>query len=489
MKLSQLLRDVCFIPPEWDRAISQIVTDSRVLQAGDLLLLPALEDKRREQIITQALANKPVAIVAEAQQGFVLGQGHVPIFYCPNLTAHINPLLLRFYAQVSDMQLIGVTGTNGKSSTTHFMAQLASMCHRPCALLGTLGNGLYPNITPTVNTTSDLATNLASLAQAHKQGASMAAIEVSSHGIAQQRIQGLPFTLGVFTNLSQDHLDYHHSMEEYFGVKQQFICHSGLVHVLICLDDEYGRVLYRQSQAAVKLSYGQAADADVRYELLEQSNQGLHLHLFSPWGEAQIKLPLLGAFNAANAIASLASLCLLGFDFKQLCAGLSQLQGVAGRMQVFSKPHAPTVILDFAHTPDALSGALQALSLANKKPNLVFGCGGERDRRKRPLMAQAAQQFAAKVWLTDDNPRHEEPAQIFADTLSDVAAHKFVCEHQRAVAIKQAVAASGSDELLLIAGKGHEAYQDIKGIKHPYSDAQVLLELGFTPLQGGAHAG
>ncbi len=488
MKLSQLLANVYPIVPEWDRKITQIVTDSRVLQAGDLFLLAALDDKKQAEIIAQAVTYKPVAIVVDAQEGFQFTPQQVPIFYIPNLTQHIPALLQQFYDSVKNMQLVGVTGTNGKSSITHFIAQLASACAKPCALLGTLGNGLYPDIVSTANTTSDLATNLATLEKAQKQGAMLAAIEVSSHGIAQKRIQGLDFSIGVFTNLSQDHLDYHGSMRDYFSVKQRFINQSNLDYALICIDDEYGQALFRQSTANQSISYGQHDQAQVRYEVMQQSVKGIQLKLITPWGESQVQLPLLGEFNAANVLASVASLCLLGFDFKQVCAALGQLQGVSGRMQVFSKEHAATVVLDFAHTPDALSCALQALQIGTQKPNLVFGCGGNRDRSKRPLMAQAADQFAAKVWLTDDNPRDEDSAQIFTDVLSGVAVNGFVCEHQRATAIASAVAASGVDDVLLIAGKGHESYQEIKGIKHPYSDVQTLLDLGFLPRGGNADA-
>lgn len=497
MMLSQLVAPEYNLPPEWDRCFNHIVTDSRVINEGDLFMLKQVDEAYRKTIVDDALSKKPAAILADAEEGFSMGQGGIPVFYLPSLSTHINAYLHRFYDCANQLRLVGVTGTNGKSSVTHYLAQLLDYSQQSCALMGTLGNGVYPKIRTTSNTTSDLATNLAVLNQAHEQGAQFAAIEVSSHGIEQNRLAGLDFEIALFTNLSQDHLDYHGSMDAYFDVKKRFINHPDMPVSIICIDDEYGQQLFEEASAQRAFSYGQNPKADICYEILKTDAQSMSIKVSSPWGEASAKLRLLGEFNAANAVASFACACALGMEFEQAINGLAYLQPVAGRMQVFRNPtqaeSSVTAVIDFAHTPDALERALTALIIEDKKSNLVFGCGGNRDQTKRALMACVAKQHANKVWVTDDNPRDEDPEQIFNDVLSAVPGHDFYCEHNREQAIKQAIEATAAGEVLLIAGKGHENYQEVKGIKTPYSDYQVLESLGFSTVSsqqtGGAYVG
>lgn len=493
MKLSQMLAPDYIVPPELDEEFDDMVTDSRDLSYGDLFVLTQVDETRRKPIIDDALSKKPVAILVDAEESFQMEQGDVPVFCFPNLSEHVEEWLHQVYPHAHKLRLVGVTGTNGKSSTTHYLAQLLDYVSKPCGLIGTLGNGVYPDIGSTRNTTSDLATSLSVLNKAYESGAQIAAIEVSSHGIEQNRLKGLEFELVVFTNLSQDHLDYHGSMDAYFATKKSFINQPDVPVALICIDDEYGQSLINDAKTPNAFSYGQHAQADIRYELVSTTAKGIVVKIVSPWGEAQTCLPLLGEFNAANAIAALACACVLGVEFEQAVTGLSSLKPAAGRMQVFNKSSADSVtaVVDFAHTPDALARALQALMVDGKKPNLVFGCGGNRDKSKRALMALAAKEFAHQIWLTDDNPRDENPEDIFADVLSASGASTFNCEHNREQAIKQALKATSAGEILLIAGKGHENYQEVKGIKQPYSDEKVLESLGFIALgnsvKGGAN--
>lgn len=494
MKLSQLVKNDMYMPPEWDREFNHISIDSRTIGKDDLFIaLPGLQG-HGEQYINAAIEQGAVAVLAAGAMAFRCEKSahfaSVPVFYAEEVSTCFSQWVQQRYA-LNSMQLIGVTGTNGKSSVTQYIAQLAELSAEPCGVFGTLGNGRWPNLKATKNTTSDLVTLAKELNEIKLEGVNLAALEVSSHGLVQQRIAGLNFQTAVMTNLSQDHLDYHGSMADYFAAKKQLFTDYSIHNALINIDDEYGQQLAADSAIkANKLTYGKHPDAQVRCTLLAFDKHGMHAELKSPWGVAQLVLPLMGEFNLVNVTAAIAVLTLQGMDFHQLCEQTKNLRSVSGRMEVYSKHNAPTVVVDFAHTPEALRNVLLALQPWQRKVTTVFGCGGDRDRSKRPLMCAVACELSEQVWLTDDNPRHEDPEQIFNDALKGadtaVNGNAINTEHDRATAITQALTATKASDIVLITGKGHEVYQDIKGKKIPYNDGQFLIEQGYQRL-GGVH--
>lgn len=489
MKLTELIAGDFFLPPEWNREFNHIVTDSRDVQKGDLFIARRGLHAHGDEYIKAAVDNGAVAVLAEGDMGFRCESSPhfpmVPVFFAPEVGSHLQQWLYRRY-DPSAMQLIAVTGTNGKSSVTQYIAQLAELCGVPCGVLGTLGNGRWGNLQPTRNTTADLAVILRQLEQLQQQGVNLVALEVSSHGLQQERVAGLSFAASVLTNITQDHLDYHGSMEHYIAAKRRLFTDYAATHALINTDGEYGRLLAAEKNLpAPALTYGHDTDAQIRYQLLALDMQGMHAELTTPWGVAQLILPLIGEFNLANVCAAITVLTWQGLDFNNLCATASRLQAVDGRMELYVKDNAPLVVVDFAHTPDALRNVLEALRPWQRPLTTVFGCGGERDRSKRPLMAAVVKELSQQVWLTDDNPRAEDPQQIFNDALAGVSGIN--SEHDRRQAIVTALAATTADGIVLIAGKGHENYQEIAGVKHPYRDADVLLAQGYQRA-GAQHA-
>lgn len=478
MKLSQITQSDCYIPPEWDRDVRHLRVDSRLLQAGDALLVRATDAAQRDQYMADGLERGAVALVVRGDVGFACAASGVPIFSTPTVVSQWITWLHRCYAKVAQLPLIGVTGTNGKSSVTQYIAQLLQHEGQPCGLLGTLGNGVWPHLHATANTTSDLAITLQQLS-AMVDHVSCAALEVSSHGLEQQRIAGLAFKSAVFTNLSHDHLDYHQSMTRYFAAKKRLFEEYPLAYALINIDDEFGRALQHSVRGEVSvLTYGRCATADVCIENVRWLGSAMEARVRSPWGDDVVRVPLLGDFNMSNAVAAMAVLAQQGMNWHALLRAAEHLHPVAGRMAFYRHLDGRTAVIDFAHTPDALANAVAALPVTN--PYVVFGCGGDRDRSKRPLMA-AALAGVEHVWLTDDNPRHEDPERIWHDVLQHPAAQRFHRQHDRTHAIQAACAALPANGVVLIAGKGHELYQDIAGQRHDYSDESVLMALGFVP--------
>lgn len=489
MNLVELVQQDMFMPPEWSREFNHIQIDSRDVQKGDLFIARTAS---AEAFIADAIERGAVAVLAEGDMGFRCEASAffpmVPVFFTPAVKQHLSAWLHRRYP-LNDLQLVGVTGTNGKSSITQYIAQLMSALGKSCGVVGTLGNGVWPHLADTRNTTPDLSVVLRELANFQQQKVTYAALEVSSHGLQQERVQGVPFAIAVLSNLTQDHLDYHGDMESYFAAKRRLFIESEPHIALINIDDAYGQRL--ADDAAIKvqvLTYGKHPDADIRYELGALSDAGLSAVVHTPWGVASLQLPLVGEFNLANACAALAVLCVWNFPLVAVAQAASQLEPVNGRMELYSKDHSPLVVVDFAHTPDALTNVLQALKPWQKPITCVFGCGGDRDRQKRSLMMAAALAGANCVLLTDDNPRSEDPEQIFADALADVQPEQVTAMHDRARAIEHAITHSASEAVVVIAGKGHEAYQEIQGVKHPYSDAAVLQQLGYVKV-GGPYVG
>jgi UDP-N-acetylmuramoyl-L-alanyl-D-glutamate--2,6-diaminopimelate ligase len=488
MRLGAMVGSELFVPPEWDREFCHLVTDTRDVQSGDLFIARSGRQADGHIYVANAIAAGAVAVLEEGPTGFRCEAGGVPVFVFPDLSRYLTTWLQRRYAMAMQMPLLAVTGTNGKSSTVQYVAQLVTTLGQRCGVIGTTGNGVWPELAPTRNTTPDLATILRCLEIMQQQGATIAAMEVSSHGIDQGRIAGLSFVGAAITNVTQDHLDYHGDMDAYLATKARLFHEYSLQQALFNIDDErVAGLLTGEPLAAPVLTLSTQAmaggdleqEADIRIRVVALEPRCMRADLATPWGQAELRVPLIGEFNLTNAVMAISLLAMAGFDFDALVAAAASLRPVAGRMELYIKEQAPTVVVDFAHTPDALTTILKALQPWNCPLTLVYGCGGERDRSKRPLMTAAALAGAHQVWLTDDNPRHEDPDQIWSDALAVDGSERIHCEHDREAAISRALDASPVNGLVIVAGKGHEDYQEIAGVKHSYSDAAVLLEMGY----------
>jgi UDP-N-acetylmuramoyl-L-alanyl-D-glutamate--2,6-diaminopimelate ligase len=483
--------------------ISGLVTDNRDVELNDCFIALAGITHHGKQFIDDALERGASAVIVESDTDSVemkqnTQQENIPVIYLARLKLMLNTLLIDFYNQSTDafdMRLLAVTGTNGKSSITRFIAQMSAALNQPAGLMGTLGFGIWPDICESKNTTPELAVLLRQFSMMKQQGAEVVAMEVSSHGIEQQRIEGLTFDTAVFANLSQDHLDYHGDMESYFAIKRQLFLAPELKFAIINSDDDYGqRLLLDEAISAKKLSYGFADTADIKVVNWQMHGASIDADISTPWGNAHFSIDMVGDFNLANVLAAIAVLAVEEqFSLNEIVDAIENISPAPGRMQAYQKNDSAAAIVDFAHTPDALKNVLATLSRQMKKQSscgqsrqgklaLVFGCGGNRDKEKRALMSTVAQELADVIYLTADNPRHEELDTIITDMQLglDGASHKKVrIELDREQAINKAVNELNADDVLLIAGKGHETYQDVAGVKIPYSDEAVLLALGY----------
>jgi len=485
--------------PEWNPAeldklgipARRVEADSRRVLPGDVFLACRGEHVDGRDFIPAALARGAAAVLWDDADGFVWqSEWAVPNLPVPHLRERAGIVAAHVFGQPSQqMTVIGITGTNGKTSISHWLAQAFSLLDQKAALIGTVGNGFYGELTETSHTTPDPVTVQQRLAEYHRQGARVVTMEVSSHGLDQSRVNGVSFATAVFTNLTRDHLDYHHDMASYGAAKAKLFHWEGLKYAVINADDAFGRELIAavDKERTQVVSYG-LERGDVRPLSLSASLDGLELQVTTPWGEVAIRTALLGRFNAANLLACLATLCVNGVSLADAARVLGRIQPARGRMQRVGGGHEPLVVVDYAHTPDALEKALSTLAEirpAGSKLFCVFGCGGDRDAGKRPMMGGIAEQYADVAVVTSDNPRTENPQAILVDILAGMKSPGHV-EADRAAAIHWAVRAARAGDVVLIAGKGHEEYQDINKVKHPFSDFRVAEDA--LTAWGAAHA-
>ncbi|GHA85152.1 UDP-N-acetylmuramoyl-L-alanyl-D-glutamate--2,6-diaminopimelate ligase [Cognatilysobacter bugurensis] len=477
MRLSELLPDLEGIASEL--SIGGLAQDSRELRAGDAFV--AIEGFGRHGLAfaEQAREAGAAAVLFEppAPTDLPAPDDAVPV---PNLRARLGEIADLFHGRVTErMTVVGVTGTNGKTSTVQLLAQAWSLQDECAGTIGTLGAGLYGNVQPTGFTTPLVLKLHALLAQLHDDGAQAVAMEVSSHALDQGRVDGVHFDVAVFTNLTRDHLDYHGDMDAYGAAKARLFAWPGLRAAAINLDDTFGRELHASLPATVRgigLSSRGAVGAALKAESVVLDASGIAFDLVMGDERAHVQSSLLGRFNVDNLLAVAGTLVALDQPLTRVADTLSQLQPIHGRMNRLGRVGAqPLVVVDYAHTPDALEQALTSLH-AHTRGALwcVFGCGGERDRGKRPQMAAIAERLAARVIVTDDNPRREPGDAIVADILEGVTDRARVAvERDRAAAIATAIAQAGPDDVVLIAGKGHEPYQEIDGVQHPFDDTRI----------------
>jgi UDP-N-acetylmuramoyl-L-alanyl-D-glutamate--2,6-diaminopimelate ligase len=387
----------------------------------------------------------------------------------------------RFFGEPSKhLWVAGVTGTNGKTSCSHWIAQSLTSLGRPTAVIGTLGCGFPGAVDPTPNTTPDPVSLQARLHALRARGARAVAMEVSSHGLEQGRVNGVLFDVALFTNLTRDHLDYHGSMRAYGEAKARLFAWPGLKHAVVNLDDDFGAQLAsRIDRSRVNvIGYG-LGKGEIAGHKLDLSTRGLKLEITTPWGAASLASPLLGAFNAHNLLGVLGVLVTSDVALDDALAALARLEPVRGRMQTLRVEGAPLVVVDYAHSPDALEKALETLRALlpdEAKLHCVFGCGGDRDRGKRPLMGEIATRLADHCIVTSDNPRSENPRAIVDEIIAGAHANYRV-EEDRATAILEAMSAARPQDVVLIAGKGHETYQEIGEQRLPFDDFEVARQV------------
>ncbi|MBO9665070.1 UDP-N-acetylmuramoyl-L-alanyl-D-glutamate--2,6-diaminopimelate ligase [Dokdonella sp.] len=466
-----------------DILVHGLALDSRRVQPGDAFVALRGTAAHGIAFAPAAVERGAVAVLAEdagiADRESEIGEaGGAPVVWVEHLRGELGAIASHWFGEPSHaLQVIGVTGTNGKTSTVQLLAQALHGAGRSVATIGTLGAGPYGAIREGERTTPDVIAVHGLLAGFRDEGATHVAMEVSSHALDQGRVNAVAFDLAVFTNLTRDHLDYHGTMDAYGAAKQRLFAWPGLGAAIVNVDDAFGRALVSTVGEGTRLlRYGIERDeAEVIGRGIETGADGLMFHLTTPWGEGEVATRLLGRFNVSNLLAVAACLGQLGFSFAQIRAALAALEPVAGRMNRLGGDAQPLVVIDYAHTPDALEQALTSLR-AHCSGHLicVFGCGGERDAGKRPQMGAIAEALADRIVVTDDNPRGEDGDAIVAQIVAGLARpQEATIERDRAGAISLAIAAARPGDVVLIAGKGHEPYQEIAGRKQPFDDLAV----------------
>jgi UDP-N-acetylmuramoyl-L-alanyl-D-glutamate--2,6-diaminopimelate ligase len=451
--------------------IERLSSDSRRCAPGVAFFAYRGEKADGRRHIPDALARGAAAVVWEKGDGFAWQDGwRVPNAGVDELKQRAGELAADFYGRPSEaLWTCGVTGTNGKTSCSQWLAALLVKAGAKAGVIGTLGSGYPGSLHAGGNTTPDALELQERLAAFVREGAHAVTMEVSSHGLVQGRVNGVRFACALFTNLSHDHLDYHGSMQAYAAAKSRLFEMPGLQAAVLNLDDPLGRELARRTRArgVRTLGYGLEAPMQGVDEFLRADGDALD----SSWGRSPLQVNAVGRFNLANALGVLGCLLVKGVAFRDAVPLLAQLPSVPGRMQKVAE--RPLVVIDYAHTPDALEKVLGALrpAAAERGGRLValFGAGGDRDPSKRPLMGAVAAQLADRVVLTSDNPRGEDPAAIIAAIAAGVQRDCHI-EPDRGRAIAAAIAAAADEDVVLLAGKGHESYQEVRGARLPFSD-------------------
>jgi len=472
----------------------RLVNDSRVVMPGDTFVAYPGHARDGRDYIAQAIANGAASVLWE-RAGFRWDpQWHVRNLGVRALRHKVGAIASRLHGHPSRrLRVIGVTGTNGKTTCSQWIAQALTRCGRRCAVIGTLGYGLRAPLKPLVNTTPDALWLHAQLAEFARRGAQAVAMEVSSIGLDQDRVAGIEFETALFTNLTRDHLEYHRTMRRYQEAKARLFAWETLRHAVVNLDDAFGaklaRGIRRPGLDVIGYGFGAARGAQVSGAHVVSHANGVSFDVRTPWGAARVTGPVPGRHNAANLLGILAVLLAGGVSLRRAVAALAALKPLPGRLQRVGGGADPLVVVDYAHTPDALRQALTTLrELLNRHSSTVtrqssrlfcvFGCGGERDPGKRPHMGRIAARLSDRAVVTSDNPRGEDPEDIIRDIVAGVpgGARAVEIEADRRAAILRTVGEARRGDIVLLAGKGHEPYQEIRGVRHPFSDAAVARE-------------
>lgn len=469
-----------------DCLITGIAIDSRKIQAGDLFLAYRGEVLDGRDFISDAINKGAAAVLCEDIVPTKSAISTVvPIIVVPNLKKQVGLVAAKFYGYPArELTVIGITGTNGKTSITQFIAAALTDLGLLCGVIGTIGVGFAQKLTPVINTTPDPVILQHWLYKLKNEGAKAVVMEVSSHSLVQQRISGIDFKIAVFTNLTRDHLDYHGTMENYGAAKKMLFMQPGLQYAIINADDEFGQQLIAELKASLKVYAYTIKDTSVEAPTIAAKDikldvSGIIAQIVTPWGEGLLKSYLLGRFNLSNLIAVLAVLGVMKMNIAAALTSIKKLETVNGRMQIFGGDKKPLIVVDYAHTPDALEQALLALrECCHGAIWCVFGCGGDRDRGKRSMMGQIAERYSDHIIITNDNPRAENPQQIINDILQGLLCPWAAeVEQDRRAAIAHAIDCASANDVILVAGKGHEDYQIVGKEKLPFSDQEVVEKI------------
>lgn len=473
-----------------------LVADSRAVRPGDAFIAWRGQTVDGRDFIAQALARGACAVVYEDDgQPPSGGEPAVPSRAVPGLSRLAGPIAAEYYGHPSSrLEVVAVTGTNGKTSCTQWIARGLARAGRRAAVIGTLGSGIVPADDAPVEldhfglTTPDAVALQRMLAGYVEAGVQVVAMEASSIGLDQGRLDGTGIDIAVFTNLSRDHLDYHGSEDAYFAAKQRLFAWPGLRAAIVNGDDAMAPAILDALPASVTTAafgqlpgeHGWRARRKLSAYEIHDERDGTRVSVGGDWGRAQIRVQVLGHFNVVNAMAVAAVWMSLGMSFDEAMKGLEALRPLPGRMEQVIAERCPLVVVDYAHSPDALLNVLQALQpLAHTRGGLlwcVFGAGGDRDTGKRPIMGMVVERFADRVAVTSDNPRGETPFRIVSDIRAGFMREPWLTELDREVAIQRAIEAAGKDDVVLIAGKGHEDYQEVAGKRLPFSDREVARQ-------------
>lgn len=489
-RLAGLLDGVVAVPDALDVPVSGISGDSREIRPGQIFVARRGASTDGARFIDAAVGAGAVAVVREGDPGCESrGDGAVDVRVA-DVVACTGLLADRFFDHPSrHLEVVGVTGTNGKTSVAHFVAQaLCAEDETACGVLGTLGHGLHGALRPTQLTTPDAIAVHGQLAELRAAGARKAVMEVSSHALDQGRVASVAFDGAVFTNLTRDHLDYHGDMDAYGDAKATLFERDTLRYAVINEDDAFGADLLKRHRDGVRtIAYGidgggrippaGSGHERIRASIDDVGGAGLALSVRGAFGEGRLESALVGRFNAYNLLAALGVLLCMNSDLAPALRRLASVCAPAGRMQRFGgDAGAPLVVVDYSHTPDSLARALESLrEQCAGRLWCVFGAGGDRDRGKRPLMGGAAAKVADVLVVTDDNPRGEDGDRIVHDICKGIPkGHRVLTQRDRAAAIALAVDSATAEDIVLVAGKGHENYQEVRGTRLPFSDAAAV---------------
>lgn len=485
IRLSDLLNDKWLPAEVADVSVSGLCLDHRVLKSGELFFAVKGFSQDGRRFIADAIENGAAAILKDAssEEETISWQNNTPIIPFANLREKISTIASRFYAEPSTkMAVIGVTGTNGKTTCSYLLAQLFSHLGDRSGVIGTLGFGVAEtdnqdvaiNLTDTGMTTADAVATQRILSHLNQEECDSVAMEVSSHSLDQSRVEAVNFSTAIFTNLTRDHLDYHGDMHAYGAAKRKLFISPELKNAVINIDDDFGRRLTKAVSSKTNvIRYSlQNETADVYLKNIQIQQTGMSAELVSPWGSGVLQTQLIGEFNLLNILAVIAATCAQGFELTAVLEKIPTLRAIDGRMERVSVNSDVQVIVDYAHTPDSLEKALQTIKQqASGKVWCLFGCGGDRDKGKRPLMARVAEKYSDVVIVTSDNPRTESMTDIETDIKKGFENLESVtCISDRADAIAYAIGKAASGDSILIAGKGHEDYQIIGVDRLPFSD-------------------
>lgn len=482
MTLENLLNNVPVKDVVPDVMVSHISLDSKDIKENGLFIALTGDQQDGRDFIAAAIDQGAVAVFYDNSDGKKMPDNKIPVLGIEDLRNHVGAIANNFYDKPSlKLTVIGITGTNGKTTCAHLLANILDKENERCAIIGTLGNGFPDALEPAINTTPDVISLHRQMADFFQMGARFVCMEVSSHALVQGRVNGVAFDIAMFTNLSHDHLDYHGNMDTYGDAKEKLFSISTIKHCIINCDDKFGKELINKLQTAQNnisiISYG-IGNGMVSAQSITSNKNGIVFRAVTQDNEINISSQLFGQFNVYNLLAVLACLLEVGLSLKDSANLLGKVKPVAGRMEQFNGSNLqPLVIVDYAHTPDALEKAL--LAVRDHCRNMiwcVFGCGGDRDKKKRSVMGRIASQLADYVILTNDNPRTELPEKIIKDIEAGFSSKPKII-YEREDAIRYAITNAKSDDVVLVAGKGHETYQQIGDKKIDFSDRLIVREI------------